>query len=100
VKTTGFTSFPPYLFVHLRRYYVAEDWTAKKLEVLVDMPEKLSLETLRSAGPQVRSIVSVIQVESESISTIVFFSLFRSLVRNCSLAGKRRLQSMKPWLRS
>ena len=57
-KTTRFTSFPPYLMVHLRRYYVAEDWTAKKLEVLVDMPEVFSLEQLRSQGPQVHHSLS------------------------------------------
>lgn len=40
--------------VHLRRYYVGEDWTPKKLEVLVEMPERFSLESLRGRGPQVR----------------------------------------------
>ena len=52
-RSTGFASFPAYLMVHLRRYYVGEDWTPKKLEVLVDMPERVSLEHLRSHGPQV-----------------------------------------------
>ncbi len=51
-KTTRFTSFPPYLMVHLRRYYVGEDWTPKKLEVLVDIPDEFSLESLRSQGRQ------------------------------------------------
>lgn len=51
-KTTRFTSFPSYLMVHLRRYYIGEDWTPKKLEVLVDMPDQISLENLRSQGLQ------------------------------------------------
>ena len=34
------------------RYYVDKDWTAKKLEVLVDVPDKLDLEHLRAKGPQ------------------------------------------------
>jgi ubiquitin carboxyl-terminal hydrolase 5/13 len=34
------------------RYYVAKDWTPKKLEVLVDVPDTLSLEHLRGTGPQ------------------------------------------------
>lgn len=55
MSSTGFASFPPYLMVHLRRYYAGEDWTAKKLEVLVDMPERISLKSYRSRGPQVRS---------------------------------------------
>lgn len=36
----------------LVRYYVAKDWTAKKLEVLVDVPDTLDLEHLRGTGPQ------------------------------------------------
>lgn len=51
-KTSRFTSFPSYLIVHLRRYYIADDWTPKKLEVLVDVPDQISLESLRSQGPQ------------------------------------------------
>ena len=34
------------------RYYVAKDWTPKKLEVLVDVPDQLDLEHLRGRGPQ------------------------------------------------
>ncbi len=49
-----FGSFPPYLLVQLRRYYVAPDWTPKKMEVLVEVPDQLDLEQLRAKGPQVR----------------------------------------------
>lgn len=34
------------------RFYLASDWTSKKLEVLVDVPEKLDLEFLRGRGLQ------------------------------------------------
>lgn len=34
------------------RYYVAEDWTPKKLEVEVPVPDELNLEQLRGNGPQ------------------------------------------------
>ena len=34
------------------RFYQAEDWTAKKLECLVDPPDTLDLEGLRSKGAQ------------------------------------------------
>lgn len=34
------------------RYYIAKDWTPKKLEVLVDVPDHLSLEHLRGTGLQ------------------------------------------------
>lgn len=36
----------------LGRYYVSKDWTPKKLEVLVDVPDTLNLEHLRGNGPQ------------------------------------------------
>ena len=45
-------SFPPFLAVQLKRYYVAADWTPRKLEVLVDVPETLDLAALRGSGPQ------------------------------------------------
>ncbi len=34
------------------RFFLADDWTAKKLEVLVDIPERLHLEHLRAKGLQ------------------------------------------------
>ena len=38
--------------MHACRYYLAKDWTPKKLEVLVDVPDHLSLEHLRGQGLQ------------------------------------------------
>ena len=38
--------------MHSCRYYLAKDWTPKKLEVLVDVPDHLSLEHLRGQGLQ------------------------------------------------
>jgi len=50
VKTVRFKSFPDYLAVHLSRYILDEDWTEKKLDALVPVPEELNLESLRSTG--------------------------------------------------
>ncbi|EIE18246.1 ubiquitinyl hydrolase [Coccomyxa subellipsoidea C-169] len=52
LKRTRFATFPPFLMVQLKRYYVSKDWTAKKLEVLVDVPDSLNLEHLRGSGAQ------------------------------------------------
>ncbi|KAF1777742.1 Ubiquitin specific protease domain [Phytophthora cactorum] len=49
-KTVRFRSFPRYLLVQMRRFYVAEDWTPKKLEVEVKVPEKFSLSRFVSKG--------------------------------------------------
>ncbi|GLD93328.1 hypothetical protein PINS_up001920 [Pythium insidiosum] len=51
-KTVRFKTFPRYLLVQMRRFYVAEDWTPKKLDVVVRVPEKLSLAPYLSAGLQ------------------------------------------------
>eukprot|EP00667_Euglena_gracilis_P003368 EG_transcript_3375 len=52
-KTVRISAFPKYLVVQLRKFYVDTDWTAKKMEVeLVDLPDDLDLEWLRSTGPK------------------------------------------------
>eukprot|EP01134_Creolimax_fragrantissima_P005659 CFRG5659T1 len=50
IKTHRFLTFPPYLMVHARRFYVDDDWTPKKLDVELDMPEIIDLECLRGSG--------------------------------------------------
>jgi len=45
-------TFPPFLAIQLKRYYVASDWTPRKLEVLVDVPATIDLAALRGKGPQ------------------------------------------------
>eukprot|EP00173_Palmaria_palmata_P000990 Plantae.Rhodophyta-Palmaria_palmata.ctg1512.p1 GENE.Plantae.Rhodophyta-Palmaria_palmata.ctg1512~~Plantae.Rhodophyta-Palmaria_palmata.ctg1512.p1 ORF type:complete len:416 (-),score=98.27 Plantae.Rhodophyta-Palmaria_palmata.ctg1512:269-1360(-) len=49
-KRTRISSFPPYLMVHMRKYYMAQDWTPKKLDVSIPVPEELDLEHLRGTG--------------------------------------------------
>jgi len=51
-KTTRFKTFPRYLVVHMRRYYVDTDWSAKKMSVRVVAPDELDLTAFRSAGLQ------------------------------------------------
>ncbi|CAM9616195.1 unnamed protein product [Chrysoparadoxa australica] len=51
-KEVRIKNFPRYLFLQLRRYYVDETWQAKKLDVEVEMPEVLDLESLRAKGLQ------------------------------------------------
>ena len=56
-KTTRVKTMPNFLAVQLRRYFVGEDWTPKKLDVLVDVPKTISLENLRAMGLQPDEIV-------------------------------------------
>lgn len=49
-KTVRFKSFPRYLVVQMRRFYVDEDWTPKKLDAVVNVPEHFSLTRFISHG--------------------------------------------------
>jgi len=47
-----FSNFPRYLIIQLERYTLSEDWTPKKLEVKVQMPQVIDLDYLKCKGPQ------------------------------------------------
>ncbi|CAM9831562.1 unnamed protein product [Heterosigma akashiwo] len=51
-KVQRFKTFPRYLVVQIKRYYLTETWEQKKKDVEVDMPETLSIDHLRSMGLQ------------------------------------------------
>ncbi|CAN0187122.1 unnamed protein product [Ectocarpus sp. 6 AP-2014] len=52
LKHVRLGNFPRYLLVQLRRYYVDTDWQPKKMDVEVEVPLTLDLESLRSTGMQ------------------------------------------------
>ncbi|KJP89125.1 hypothetical protein AK88_01211 [Plasmodium fragile] len=47
-KDMKFKSFPPYLFIHIKRFYADENWNAKKINVPVEADEYINLEFMRS----------------------------------------------------
>ncbi|OQR88189.1 ubiquitin carboxyl-terminal hydrolase [Achlya hypogyna] len=51
-KTIRFRTFPKYLLVQMKRYYVAEDWSPKKMDVSVQIPQTIRLGAYRSTGLQ------------------------------------------------
>ena len=52
-KRVRFQTFPRYLALQLKRYYVdTQTWQGKKLEAIVDVPEQLDLRSLRAKGLQ------------------------------------------------
>lgn len=51
-KTVRLKSFPNFLMVHLCRYVLGDNWTPKKLDADIFVPEKISLECLRGTGKQ------------------------------------------------
>lgn len=72
-KTVKIDKFPKYLLLHMRRYYVDDTWTPKKLDVKLDVPEQLSLEQFRAEDPKVRTsrnINEVTIVDSPHLATM------------------------------
>lgn len=51
-KTTRLATFPDYLLIHLKKFTMKEDWTPVKLDVAVEMPDRLDLNSLRGFGLQ------------------------------------------------
>lgn len=49
-KTTKLASFPDFLLIHLKKFTVQEDWTPKKLDVAVEVPDELNLSDVRGTG--------------------------------------------------
>ena len=51
-KTQRFLTFPDYLFVQLKKYTFNNDWTPRKIDVSMDIPDELDLSSLRATGLQ------------------------------------------------
>ena len=51
-KTTRFSTFPDYLFIQLKKYTFNSDWTPKKIDVSMEIPDELDLNSLRATGFQ------------------------------------------------
>jgi len=52
MKTTRMKTFPKYLLLQVARYYYDEKYTPQKMEVVVNVPEKLNLEKYKAKGLQ------------------------------------------------
>eukprot|EP00043_Microstomoeca_roanoka_P006668 m.64854 g.64854 ORF g.64854 m.64854 type:complete len:794 (-) comp13512_c0_seq2:891-3272(-) len=50
--TSGFKTFPKYLVCAVNKYQLADDWTPKKLDVSVEVPDEMDLTHLKSKGKQ------------------------------------------------
>ncbi|XP_013587490.1 PREDICTED: ubiquitin carboxyl-terminal hydrolase 14 isoform X2 [Brassica oleracea var. oleracea] len=52
IKTTGLTSFPDYLVLHMRKFVMDAGWVPKKLDVYIDVPDVIDISHMRSKGLQ------------------------------------------------
>ena len=46
-KTTRLSSFPEYLLLHLKKFFVNSEYQASKLDVAVEMPDTLDLSEIK-----------------------------------------------------
>eukprot|EP01094_Clydonella_sp_ATCC50884_P009680 TRINITY_DN1922_c0_g1_i1.p1 TRINITY_DN1922_c0_g1~~TRINITY_DN1922_c0_g1_i1.p1 ORF type:complete len:733 (-),score=259.02 TRINITY_DN1922_c0_g1_i1:115-2280(-) len=51
-KATRLSTFPPYLFVQIRRYLQDDFGNAKKISASVPVPSELDLSSIRGSGPK------------------------------------------------
>lgn len=51
MKQVRMKTFPPYLVMQMKRYYVDNNWSSKKLNVLVDVPQTIDMTSMRGRGP-------------------------------------------------
>lgn len=52
IRTGRFATFPRYLVIQMKRYVLAEDWSPRKLDVSVSVPDSLDLSAYRGGGLQ------------------------------------------------
>nr|CAG4636782.1 EOG090X0181 [Ceriodaphnia reticulata] len=52
LKTTKLATFPDFLWIQLRKFTLAEDWTPVKLDVAVEIPQVLDLSFMKGSGQQ------------------------------------------------
>lgn len=51
-KTQRFSTFPDYLLIQLRKYTFNVDWTPRKIDVSMNVPDEIDLNSLRAGGLQ------------------------------------------------
>lgn len=52
LKSTRLSTFPDFLWIQLRKFTLAEDWTPVKIDVAIDVPHTLDLSWMKGNGPQ------------------------------------------------
>jgi ubiquitin carboxyl-terminal hydrolase 5/13 len=50
LKSQLFRTFPDYLCIQMKKFELAADWTPVKLDVEIDVPDRLNLNEFRSSG--------------------------------------------------
>ncbi|XP_065340224.1 ubiquitin carboxyl-terminal hydrolase 5 [Cloeon dipterum] len=78
-KITRLATFPDYLMLHLKKFTLNEDWTPRKLDVAVEMPDVLDLSQIRGKGlqpneealPDLEGAPPVVELDQNIIRTLL-----------------------------
>jgi len=109
LKCTRLSTFPEFLWIQLRKFTLAEDWTPRKLDVAVDVPHTLDLSFMKSRGAQSGEVLLPEQAsESSVVEPPIDMEIVASLtemgfpVQACKRAAAvthgRGLESATQWL--
>eukprot|EP00124_Ichthyophonus_hoferi_P005737 Ihof_evm1s928 gene=Ihof_evmTU1s928 len=72
-RTVRFKNFPRYLMICVRRFYLSDDWTPKKMEVSIEVPDQLDLSSHISKGIQPDEVPLVESTETEPEEPIISY---------------------------
>jgi len=92
IKDTRISAFPDYLVIAMRKFYVSEDWSPKKLDVYIDVPDFIDLEFLRGRGIQPNE---VLLPEDAPASASPAFTPDQSIIEQLTLMGFPRERCVK-----
>jgi ubiquitin carboxyl-terminal hydrolase 5/13 len=75
-KTQKFITFPDYLFIQLKKYTYNADWTPRKIDVSMEVPDEINLNSLRATGFQHGETL----IPDGTFKTLFFFENIFSII--------------------
>lgn len=97
-------SLPPYLMVKLKRYVLAEDWTPKKIDARVFVPEYFDFSELMGTGlkpneEELPEMSSVIEPSAEIVDSLVAMGFSENGCKRAAIAVKNSdVESAMNWI--
>ena len=70
-RSTRFATFPDFLWMQMRKFSFANDWTPVKLDVALQVPQTLDLSWMKSTGKQSDEILMTEQAPSINQFTVL-----------------------------
>nr|CAG4646818.1 EOG090X0181 [Megafenestra aurita] len=109
LKTTKLATFPDFLWIQLRKFTLAEDWTPKKLDVAIEVPQIIDLSFMKGCGQQNGEVLMPDEASTdEPVETPIDMSIVESLTemgfpisackRAASLTHGKGLDAATQWI--